>query len=520
VTLYFGLSVQTNGTDAYFDSGGWGHFQKPHEINSAFIVAILWMSMNVVRSGDNLRRMWLLGALVCSLVVPFVMITSAGQIGLFGLAAALVFLAARHPAAKSFAAVFLATATGLGLLLALNYATTGTPADVAGPLWWPIVDLHRLADDGTLYDFGWNAFVRASASTDSSLLPKGFDVSQFLANLLRLEVLASLVGYSAAGILVAVIGAMILKYRRPSSIVGIAAADLAACGVILVFGLAVGLFTIAAGLGEAISYVRLTSFMLPFVIALSAIAWQIAIAAVDWPRRLRFVLATILPFVLTWLPLHRHDTAWHYNHSITTENALRFVGGTYSIYDAARDQRGWTGLPQLTSVHPGMLPAWKSVGPGKRIWSFHVHSYCMLPGCKLESLYSSYMTKHRTEVYFGPPEVARDILRREGLNYFFISPLLSNRDVLQCAPLFAADTLADHFDFQWTDGTEALLTWKGEGTAPLTEQWVAAYREATKPNDFIGPCEPAKPYFMELGRQLSEQVAKGKRWGLEVPLAK
>lgn len=520
VALYFGLSVQTNGTGAYFDNGGWGYFQKPHEINSAFILAILWMSVNMVRDDDNLRRLWLFGALVCSLVVPFVMITSAGQIGLFALLAALAFLAVRHPAARSFGAVFLASGIGLALLLVINYVTTGIPADVAGPLWWPIVDLRRLADDGTLYDFGWNALVRARASADGTLLPKGLDIPEFLANLLRLEILAPLIVYSATGILVAVIGAAILKSRRPGSIVGVAATDMAAGGVILIFGLTIGLFTIAAGLSEAISYVRLTSFILPFVIALAAIAWQIAIAAVKWPKLLRFLLATILPVVLTWLPLQRHKAAWHYRHSITTENALRFVSGNYSIYDAARDQRGWTGLPHLTSIHPAVLAAWTSVGPGKRIWSFHVHSYCMLPGCRLESLYSSSMTTHRSEVYFGSPAVARDILRREGLNYFFISPLLSGRDVLQCAPLFAADTLADHFDFQWTDGTEALLTWKGDGTAPLTAQWVATYREATKPNDFTGPCEPAKPYFMEWGRQLAEAVAKGKRWGLEVPLPK
>ena len=517
VALYFGLSVQTNGTGAYFNNGGWGYFQKPHEINSAFLIAILWMSVNMVRSGDNLRRLWLFGALICSLVIPFIMITSAGQIGLFALVAALAFLAARHPAAKSFAAVFLASGIGLGVLLVLNYVTTGIPADVGGLLWWPIVDLRHLAEGGTLYDFGWNAFVRASASTDSSLLPKGFDVPEFLANLLRLDILAPLVAYSAVGILVAVIGAAILKYRRPGSIVGLAAADLAAGGVILMFGLAVGLFTFA-GLSEAISYVRLTSFMLPFVIALSAIAWQIAIAAVNWPKPLRFLLATILPVVLTWLPLQRHYAIWQYNDSITTENALRFVSGNYSIYDAARDQRGWVGLPHLTSIYPGMLAAWKSVGPGKRIWSFHMHSYCMLPGCKLESMYSSSMTKHRTEVYYGPPEVARDILRREGLNYFFVSPLLRSVDILQCSPLFSADTLADYFDFQWTDGTEALLTWKGEGTAPLTKQWVAAYRETTKPSEIVAACEPAKPYFMEWGRQLTDAVAKGKRWGLEVPL--
>jgi len=168
-------------------------------------------------------------------------------------------------------------------------------------------------------------------------------------------------------------------------------------------------------------------------------------------------------------------------------------------------------MAHSSAIYPPMLEAWKSIGPGKRIWTFGVHSYCMLPGCHPEGLYWSTMTKHRTDVLFGSPEVARATLQRDGLNYFFIPTEI--RDIARCSPLFAADTLADYFDFQWTDGAEALLTWKGQGTAPISKQWIEKYGEATKQEFCVGV-----HYFKMAGRALSEAVAQGKRWGWEVPL--
>ena len=89
-------------------------------------------------------------------------------------------------------------------------------------------------------------------------------------------------------------------------------------------------------------------------------------------------------------------------------NAVRFVDGQYSIYDAYRDQSGWPALPDSRAIYPGVYEAWKSIGPGKRIWSFNVHSYCMIPGCRVESHLSSKMLVDRASVLFGTAEVAKE----------------------------------------------------------------------------------------------------------------
>src|SRR5688500_14663737 len=91
VVLYLALNVHTLGTGAYFGNGGWGHFQKPHEINSPLLFAVLWMSVNMVRSAGDLRRVWWLGAAACAFVVASVLLVSPLIVGLFAVLAALYF---------------------------------------------------------------------------------------------------------------------------------------------------------------------------------------------------------------------------------------------------------------------------------------------------------------------------------------------------------------------------------------------------------------------------------------------
>jgi hypothetical protein len=201
-------------------------------------------------------------------------------------------------------------------------------------------------------------------------------------------------------------------------------------------------------------------------------------------------------------------------------NALRFADGRYSIFDAYRDQAGWP-VFNRTAIDPGMYEAWKRIGPGKRIWSFNMNTYCMLPGCHFESVFASSMSKHREEILFGPPEHAEQILRREGLNYFFISTGIPILDVLQCTPLFSPDTIQNHLDVVWTDGRDVLLTWKGQGGERPSPEWLERYRKAvTPPSWYLSDCTNEGTNFGGIGRRVASEIAKGKRWGAEIPLPK
>jgi hypothetical protein len=307
-----------------------------------------------------------------------------------------------------------------------------------------------------------------------------------------------------------------MRRRRGGAIQYFAPGTIAAAGVVLTFFAAAALFTVGVGAAEPVSYVRIASYTLPLMIALSAIAWQAAIATGEWPRLGRAVMAFVVPVALAGATIAQAYGAQRATLLQVIDNAAKFVGGRYSIFDAYRDQAGWPALPNSTAIYPGMYEVWKSIGPGHRLWSFNVHSYCMLPGCQVESHLSSKMSARRAEILYGPPDVARQILHDEGLDYFFIATRLDVRDPLICTPLFAPETIRQYMGAKWTDGSDALLTWKGPGVAPLSEEWVEKYRAALKASPHTPDCTGNGPPFSYIGRRVYEDVMKGKRWGRDI----
>jgi hypothetical protein len=126
------------------------------------------------------------------------------------------------------------------------------------------------------------------------------------------------------------------------------------------------------------------------------------------------------------------------------------------------------------------------------------------------------MSVHRADILFGTAAVAEETLRREGLDYFFISTHLDIRDPLICTPLFSPDTIRDHLGVKWTNGTDVLLTWKGPGVEPLSTEWVDKYRTALAASPYTPRCAGKGPEFSYHGRRLHDEVVKGKRWGTQI----
>lgn len=519
ILLYLALNVHTLGTGAYFGNGGWGHFQKPHEINSPLMIAVLWMSVNMVRSAGDVRRVWWFGAAACAFVVAYILLVSPLIVGLFAILAALHFFAGSREVSRMFLGIAGSTGVGLASLLVLNYATTGAPADVAPNIWWPIVDLRRLNDEGMLFDFVNIAVMRARGAVEGSVLADGFDLIDYAHNVFRFDILGALIGATLMGGLACMIYRDVLRRRSADNVVGIDASSRQAVGVVAAFFAATAVFAFTAGMLESVSYVRISSFAFPLMIAISAIAGQIVTVSVGRSRRLRILAATAAPILLMSALLVQAYEQRKTTLLAVVHNALRFAGGRYSIYDAYRDQAGWP-VFNRTAIHPGMYEAWKAIGPGKRIWSFNINGYCMLPGCHFESLFASSMSKHREEILFGPPENAEQILRREGLDYFFISTRIPIQDVLQCTPLFSPDTIQNHLEAVWTDGRNVLLTWKGQGRERLSPEWLERYRKAITSNLSLTDCTNEGTNFGGIGRRVAGEVAKGGRWGFEIPLPK
>ena len=130
------------------------------------------------------------------------------------------------------------------------------------------------------------------------------------------------------------------------------------------------------------------------------------------------------------------------------------------------------------------------------------------------------MSRHRAEILFGSPQDAERILRREGLNYFFVSTRLPIFDALHCTPVFSPDTMQRYLDVVWTDGADALLTWKRRGGDALPREWVEKYRKAVTPNRHLSDCGSEGPRSGLVGRRIAAGVAEGARWGADIPLPK
>jgi hypothetical protein len=75
-------------------------------------------------------------------------------------------------------------------------------------------------------------------------------------------------------------------------------------------------------------------------------------------------------------------------------------------------------------------------------------------------------------------------------------------------------------DVVWTDGSDVLLTWKGQGGERLSGAWLDKYRKALKPNRYLSDCGNDGPLFSVIGRYVANEVAKGRRWGAEIALPK
>jgi hypothetical protein len=468
-----------------------------------------------VRSEGESRRPWWLGAAACSFVVAYFLIISSAIVGLFSLLATVGFFFRQRGSAIAFFGLAVAAGLGLVSVFMLNYLTTGMPSDIAINVWWPIVDFRRLNEAGTLFDVTNTAFRRAEVVARGVSF-SDFDLLDFVWNAARFDILGSLMWGAVIGTALWAAASLALRGRLARFALPIGPANIAAGAVVLAYLAAVALFTVVVGASEPISYVRASSFALPLMVAVAAIVWQLATVSVDWPRWGRGLLGYVVPVALAALTLAQAYEGQKRTLLPVLANAVRFVDGRYSIYDGYRDQTGWPALPNSTAIYPGMYEAWKSIGPGQRLWSFNVHSYCMIPGCRVESHLSSKMSARRAEILYGSPDVARQVLQSEGLNYFFIATRLDIRDPLVCTPLFAPDTISEHMGVKWTDGTDALLTWKEPGVAPLSDEWVDKYRATLKGSPYSPDCTRSGPPFSYIGRRVHDDVVKGKRWGREI----
>jgi len=156
-----------------------------------------------------------------------------------------------------------------------------------------------------------------------------------------------------------------------------------------------------------------------------------------------------------------------------------------------------------------MVQVWKIVGRNTPIYSFHVHSYCMLPDCRVLEWMSTRTFPHFETLLLGTNDEAIAEIKSTGIKYFFYSKELGVKGLgittpIVAAPIFAPDQIGRYFGIKWTDGTSYLLTWRDQSAEPLNEDFLEAYREQ------VGP----KPYGYFLAKLWRPVFAMYRKWGL------
>ena len=481
--LFFFIYIYTPGAAVlYSKNGGWGDFEKLHEINAALVIAIVWMTIEALTNKDRKQILWLIAAastIVCAVLVN---ITIAIYLGGFFALLALCY-AVSHRVASMLICLSLGAVAGLLLiaLLIINQATTGLANDQGILLFWNFANLDKLARWGALpfvivFNLDYHQVVVATP-------PFSIHTVIFLIESFRLDlVLPMIIGGTIISL------SAIIRWRWNRNAI---TAAMVLTSAALMF-LAVALF---AGREQQVSFYRYSSFATALAIASGVLSWSIPSSGDRMARfaRSRFVAVLVLLLCLA-LDLNPASMIGALN------RALHFVSGRYSIDTAYSTQYGPPPRQEWSAIYTGARGAYDVVGPGTPIWSFHVHTYCMLPDCIVESYFSFLMTHHWERVMFGTPDEAAQTLHAAHLDYFLFTREDDIRDPLPLSPLFSPDKIGQFLGIRWTDGTTALLTWLGPGVTPLDPAWIADYRHAVERSGTVQsfPYEAIKQIFAGL----------------------
>lgn len=464
--LYGMMFIYTPGPIQNMREGGWGDLEKIHELSAVLMLGIVWITFRLFGDAGCDKGPWILALHLAIVAVGLLLLPELLLVGAYLTGYGLWFVVRRRQsrALLAFAAAVTAGLTLLGVA-AVNYCYTGFPSDQGLPVLWRYADLQKILEWGVIFELLLTHM--GLASWASVAAPRSWDLVFLIAGYLRLELWWPL----AAPALV------LIAFRFPRArarltmgrvIQPAALAALVWFAVVVVFGALFG-----GGRMQTISFYRMSSFSYAPMLCLVLLLWVPALATgvQTSSRWLTFAAVGVLGFaglaaadIVTKVTL----TAMRDLVASVIKNADNFWLGRFSLKDAYQNQQGWPGREPWGGIYPGIEMPWRIVGPHQRIWSFHVHSYCMLPGCNVQTVQAFRFSPHWATVYFDTPERAAAVLRSEGLNYFFFSTELGEvPDLLESSPLFAPDQVSKYLGVRWTDGRNYLLSWVGPDTTPL-----------------------------------------------------
>jgi hypothetical protein len=491
------------------NSNYWAEFQKEHEINAAFMLVFIWLCDGMLRDRKTEHSLFFWLAAVSAFAVAYVEQPTPIIIGIF-CAVAMIALLVRRRARLSMKFLLLACSAGAGMIsnLVINYLTTGIPSDVFINIFWPIINLRKVESVGWL----WPVIVhsRDLANVDDELRRLTLENFVHFPGFLHTAIIQAWLGYFQGMLFAAGTFAILVVKRRwiPADL----RSPLFLIGCLLIAFL---ISAVLLGTSFPDSFYRYSSFIVPGEFIAGAMVW-LAIASFVTQSWVSQLISLGLPIVATGFFVNQLWQLQGDHLRAVIHDGARFASGRYSIYDAYTNQAEWPSRMPFGAIYPGSLAVWElfSSDARPRVWTFHVHAYCMLPGCVWESDKSFPTSPRMFDVVFGPLDQAKQILQREGMNYFLLSRDLQVGDESAGIGLLSPEHIGDYLGIKWTDGTTDLLTWLGPGIQPLTAEWLAHYRQQVSKSGEAASLRSNELIY----RTVYERLKSDPKWGYQLQL--
>jgi len=436
LTLFFATYVYTPGPHENMLHGGWGDFEKLHEPQTMLVAFLVYALYRLMLPGGE-QGTYRISAMLAVAAAVIVTPPTAAFYALAGLLlCGIALVRGMKSNASAIASVLLACLASAAGLLTLNYFVTGFPSDQGMKLFWTFADFEKVQQWDVLPHF---VIIHGLLSNlgDSAMPVLSLEALRFLAVCFRLDL------FGVAMLLCLLWFAWRIVLRRSA---GPDTERLGAAFTVLLCFCVVGcLIALFFGRTQTISFYRFSSFLIPVTVLFAAVLCAYAAPGPVSSNERRLAAATPVVMVLLSALVAASGLYDPRRVSDVVRNAGLFLIGRHSIGSAYAHQMSWPGRLPWGGIYPAARTAHGLVPEGGRLWSLNIHTYCMAPGCRVESYQSYRLGANWGKAFFGTPEQARRSLQAAGLDYFLISTELSIPDPLALSPLLRPPGIAAAF---------------------------------------------------------------------------
>lgn len=494
-------------------------FQKTHEITTAIAVISLWLVCQFELSPRKWARIAFIA--LSSLLIAGAIITQAITVVLTLYLATLCGISLLTKNLKKFFfylfSCVIATISVISIFM-MNYLVTGLYTDQAIDFTWRHANLHTLDLWGIIPNIIMVMWVRHNYELMSPPWEYQTTLDQFI-HFARIDVLWTLMLVSAISLIAFL---LYLSYQNQlmkkelrhqiskekidtrafdkymTSIVSHSAIKITSLLALafLIFSLA----SIFLGHAQEVSYFRFSSFIFPCLILTLTSIMALTTKHLKSKYNSALPILALIVTVSIW-------PNWPTRVLRAAHNAKRFTIGKYSLSTAYKHLQ--SGQP-FGGVNPDAYAAFKHTPTKSRIWAMNVDSYCMAPGCIIESVFSFKLSSNLHRILLAKPKEAKAILQQEGLNYFLVLKNAKMIDILPYSQLFNPNNIGKHLGIKWTNGNAYLLTWSENADTKIDKSFLKMYKKLLK--------EAEHPWFRfkELIPELKETMASIKNAGQQI----